>query len=133
MKKSEKISRKKFLKRITGWLSIPIAVLWIKGVDRSISSSSKTKIILPSDLPQGISFMDKIIINKQNEIVKVFSSSCTHLGCKINSTRENELICSCHGSKFNYEGKPIVGPAIKPLKQLEVLKSIKTGELTVYV
>ena len=64
--------------------------------------------------------------------VKIFSSKCTHLGCKINSSIDSKLVCPCHGSKFNFNGIPENGPATEPLTKLELVKD-KSGELVVYV
>lgn len=133
MSKIEKLTRRKLLRKIVILLSLPISFLWIKGIDRKIASSTKIKIVLPHDLLEGITFLDKIIILKNREDIKVFSSSCTHLGCKINSEIDNNLICPCHGSKFNHNGLPTVGPAVKPLKQIELQRDKKNGEVIVYV
>ena len=133
MNKTEKITRRKLLRKISGLLSLPVIAFWIKGIDQTKATTAKNKIILPSDLSEGITFLDKVIIRKKGENIKVFSSSCTHLGCKINSEIDNKLICPCHGSKFNYDGDPKVGPAVKPLIQLELRKDNKTGEVIVYV
>ena len=133
MSKTEKITRRKLLRKIIGILSLPIIAFWIKGIDRTKAISAKEKIILPNDLSEGITFLDKVIIRKKREKIRVFSSSCTHLGCKINSEVDNRLICPCHGSKFNFDGDPTVGPAVKPLMQFELRKDNKTGEVIVYV
>lgn len=133
MNKTEKITRRKLLRKIAGLLSLPVITFWIKGIDQTKATSTRNKIILPNNLSEGITFLDKIIIRKKSETIKVFSSSCTHLGCKINSEIDNKLICPCHGSKFNYDGNPTVGPAVKPLTQLEIHKDNKTGEVIVYV
>jgi len=133
MSKTEKITRRKLLRKIVGILSLPIIAFWIKGIDRTKAISTKEKIILPNDLSEGITFLDKVIIRKKREKIRVFSSSCTHLGCKINSEVDNRLICPCHGSKFNFDGDPTVGPAVKPLMQFELRKDNKTGEVIVYV
>jgi len=133
MSKTEKITRRNLLRKIAGIVSLPMIAFWMKGIDRTKATSARTKITLPNDLSEGITFLDKVIIRKNGENVKVFSSSCTHLGCKINSEAEDELICPCHGSKFSFDGNPIVGPAVKPLKQLELHKDKKSGEVIVYV
>lgn len=133
MNKTEKITRRKLLRKIAGILSLPVVAFWIKGIDQTKATTAENKIILPNDLSEGISFFDKVIIRKAGEDIKVFSSSCTHLGCKINSEIDNKLICPCHGSKFNYDGNPITGPAVKPLTQLEIHKDTNTGEVIVYV
>ncbi|NOX66364.1 MAG: Rieske 2Fe-2S domain-containing protein [Chlorobi bacterium] len=133
MNKTEKITRRSLLRKIAGIISLPMIAFWMKGIDRTKATSARTKITLPNDLSEGITFLDKVIIRKNGKNVKVFSSSCTHLGCKINSEAEDELICPCHGSKFSFDGNPIVGPAVKPLKQLELHKDKKSGEVIVYV
>ena len=133
MSKTEKITRRKLLRKIVGILSLPIIAFWIKGIDRTIAISTKEKLILPNDLSEGITFLEKVIIKKKGKKIRVFSSSCTHLGCKINSEVDNRLICPCHGSKFNFDGDPTVGPAVKPLMQFELRKDNKTGEVIVYV
>ncbi|VAX21339.1 hypothetical protein MNBD_IGNAVI01-2737 [hydrothermal vent metagenome] len=133
MNKTEKITRRSLLRKIVGIVSLPMIAFWMKGIDRTKATSVRTKIILPNDLSEGITFLDKVIIRRNGENVKVFSSSCTHLGCKINSEADDELICPCHGSKFSFNGNPIVGPAVKPLKLLELHKDKKSGEVIVYV
>ena len=44
-------------------------------------------------------------------------STCTHLGCELEfNNAERTFDCPCHGSRFNYEGKVIEGPAILKLR-----------------
>lgn len=63
-------------------------------------------------------YKDFIVVNKNGDI-SVFSSHCSHLGCIINRSENDTLVCPCHGSVFNESGNPMRGPAIKPLKQLD--------------
>jgi Rieske Fe-S protein len=44
---------------------------------------------------------------------------CTHLGCTVNVTPK-ELICPCHGSSFDRQGKVLKGPAVRPLLRYTV-------------
>ncbi len=105
----------------------------VKGIEREKDNTLSDRIVIPSNIPNGITFFDKIIVQKIEKRIVIFSSSCTHLGCKIIRETDNKLICPCHGSKFDLDGYPITGPAVKPLKRLEVVKDTETGEMVVYV
>lgn len=51
--------------------------------------------------------------------VYISSNYCTHLDCLLSSghVTEDGLLCSCHGSVFDFEtGDPILPPATKPIK-----------------
>lgn len=74
---------------------------------------------IPKDIPQGLSIKDEVILFKSEHELKIFSSRCTHLGCKINTIENGELICPCHGSKYNSNGEVVKGPSIKNLRSLD--------------
>ena len=47
-------------------------------------------------------------------------TTCTHLGCELDyNDAEKSFDCPCHGSRFDYEGKVIEGPALEDLKKIE--------------
>ncbi len=49
----------------------------------------------------------------------VVDITCTHLGCELRfNSFEKSWDCPCHGSRFNYDGTILNGPALKPLKLL---------------
>lgn len=89
-------------------------------VKRLKQSEGRSEIKINGDIPDGISFYDEVIISKQGNNIKAFSSHCTHLGCVINELRNGEIICPCHGSRFDIDGKPVKGPAVERLKQLDI-------------
>ncbi len=56
---------------------------------------------------------------------KAYASSnyCSHLDCLMSSgsATEDGLLCSCHGSVFDYDtGEPITPPATKPIRMYPV-------------
>ena len=98
-----------------------------------VETAKKERVEIPNNLPNGISFINNTIINKNSNNMKAFSSKCSHLGCKINKVENDTFVCPCHGSKFNLDGIPQNGPATKPLHELEIIKEKATGDLVIYV
>jgi len=48
------------------------------------------------------------------------SAKCTHMGCERRwNTGEKSWDCTCHGSRFDPEGRVIAGPAIEDLHEVE--------------
>ena len=47
----------------------------------------------------------------------VLSSVCTHLGCVVD-VEGRHLVCPCHGSTYDREGRVLGGPATRPLTRL---------------
>lgn len=131
--KMKKLSRRKLFKLIGSLFSVSTFGLWLGGTRRTLSMSRPAKKILSSNMPGGLSFNDDLIIYSKENDLKIFSSSCTHLGCKISHISEDELICPCHGSRFSKEGRILNGPAQKSLKQLKHEIDISSGDIIVYV
>jgi len=128
-----KINRKKFLKLVAAAIVLPFLVIWDNIVLRTIKQRSiNSKIILPADVPPGITFYKSIIVNKDDNDLQVFSSRCTHLGCKINKLEDGKLICPCHGSQFDSYGKVLKGPAAASLIKLNCKTDQKTNEIIVF-
>lgn len=65
-----------------------------------------------------ITFHDEIIVISKGEELRAYSAVCTHLGCLINRAEQNELVCPCHGSRFDSRGRVVKGPAQKDLPKL---------------
>ena len=59
----------------------------------------------------------------ENGKIYFLSTPCTHMGCKVNwNNAERTWDCPCHGSRFNYDGKVIHGPAVMDLKEYKDLE-----------
>jgi Rieske Fe-S protein len=58
-----------------------------------------------------------IIVTKIAETAyAAFSSRCTHRGCEVSLPENNIIVCDCHNSNFDIQGKVTHGPAKKDLK-----------------
>ena len=83
-------------------------------------------------LGDGVYFYNNFIVSVDKEKTSVFSNKCTHAGCLINREISGELVCPCHGSKFNAKtGAVLRGPAVLPLNRLTFKEDLKTGEIIV--
>jgi ubiquinol-cytochrome c reductase iron-sulfur subunit len=53
-----------------------------------------------------------------------FSKICTHAGCPVSLYEQetSRILCPCHQSQFDVtkDGKPVFGPAVRPLPQLPI-------------
>lgn len=134
MIKREKMPRRKFIKILGGLISIPAAVIFYFTSERRREESYKTeKIYLPATIDPGVTFLNRTILVNNGGNLKVFNSSCTHLGCKINRQENNNFVCPCHGSRYDLEGNVIQGPATLPLNPLKIIQEKETGRLYVIV
>ncbi len=111
-------SRRTFLK--TGMIGIAsfFVFVWNKLTLNYIESSSKKQVNFPMPQNKLVSFFNDYIVIRQNNNTRVLSSHCTHLGCKINKTENDLLICPCHGSEYDLSGKVVKGPAYKNLDEV---------------
>jgi cytochrome b6-f complex iron-sulfur subunit len=74
-----------------------------------------------SDLPAGGALVfreERVALLREGETVYALSLVCTHLGCSVTVTADG-LVCPCHGSRFDRQGKVLHGPADRPLSLLE--------------
>lgn len=52
-------------------------------------------------------------------VVHLVDTTCSHMGCELNwNEAERSWDCPCHGSRFNYQGAVIEGPATEDLTRL---------------
>lgn len=133
MDDQKKFNRKFILKIAAALLTLaPIGFIFPLVEKFRLSSLNRKKIELPDDLPEGITFLNEIIVNKTADNLKIFSSKCTHLGCMIkNRDSLGNIVCSCHGSIFSPEGKVLSGPASSDLKNLAWRRDIKSGKIII--
>jgi cytochrome b6-f complex iron-sulfur subunit len=130
----DNISRKSFLKKLGIAALLPFGAAWYSSVARNVSYSSVKKVKFNySEIENGITFRDDIIVNKKDNDIRIYSSKCTHLGCKLNKMDNNEIVCPCHGSRFSVDGKVLMGPADNNLKELSYSVNKSAKEIVIDV
>ncbi|APA96908.1 ubiquinol-cytochrome c reductase iron-sulfur subunit [Nocardia seriolae] len=69
------------------------------------------------DVPVGGGIIkgDTVITQPAAGTYQGFSSTCTHLGCKVNEVTDGLIKCPCHGSSYHLDGSVAGGPAPRAL------------------
>ncbi len=89
------------------------------------STTSSGPVTTTGDVPVGggvILAAEKIVVTQPSEgEFKAFTAVCTHAQCLVTSVEDDEIDCSCHGSRFSIvDGSVVTGPAGEPLAELKV-------------
>ena len=131
----KQISKRNFLKYLSGFFLLPFIYLFDKLIDIEINSKNRRHsfVEIPNNFIRQITFFENFIVIKQNNTLQIFSSKCTHLGCKINKIDNHKLICPCHGSVYSINGKVLNGPAIKNLTQLSFKTDLINNKIKVLI
>jgi len=77
------------------------------------------ELSIESGIADGLHFFDKVILIKSGDEMRLLSSKCSHLGCRIDKVENSQLVCPCHGSRYNLEGTPVKGPSVNSLTQVK--------------
>ncbi len=119
MDRRKRINRKTFFKWATAALAVPLAYVWQASVSRDKSFSKQEQTLeIEKGLPDGVHFFGRVILVKENENYKLMSSKCTHLGCEIDKLENGRMVCPCHGSRYDKNGRPVKGPASDNLQNI---------------
>ncbi|WP_067705035.1 ubiquinol-cytochrome c reductase iron-sulfur subunit [Nocardia jejuensis] len=92
--------------------SAPIAPPDAKDEKREPAELART-----ADVPVGGGVIagDTVITQPSAGNFQGFSSTCTHLGCKVSEVSAGVIKCPCHNSTFNLDGSVAGGPAPRAL------------------
>lgn len=71
-----------------------------------------------------------VIVVRANDEWYALSARCTHEACAVKPVK-GILACTCHNSRFNYEGEIRGGPAPRPLPTYAVAEVGEYLEITV--
>jgi len=113
-----KVGRRHFIR--LAWLAIAAMAVfvWNKLTLNHLEMGKPKKRIFPFNKNKSVTFVGNYIIVNHEDVTKVLSSHCTHLGCTINQTENSRLVCPCHGSEYDLNGTVLKGPAYKNLKTI---------------
>ena len=130
------MNRKTFLRLATIGAAAAFVALWsiMTGKSKQLSEQPVVSRINIAKLGTGIFWYDKYIVVKSASLLKIFSNRCTHAGCRINKEIDGQLVCPCHGSRYDsLTGKVLQGPAGQPLSTIPFTTDTKTGEIIIKV
>ncbi|MEI6575895.1 MAG: Rieske 2Fe-2S domain-containing protein [Bacteroidota bacterium] len=128
------MTRRESLQKLSYLLLVPVSGLVYTLVKSKQEAGHNVSFIrVPYSFPEGLTFFPEIIAFKKDNKVLFLSSACTHLGCKIKKEEQGILVCPCHGSSYDAEGKNLRGPANKPLQKLTYKRENITGDYLVNV
>jgi Rieske Fe-S protein len=130
------INRKTFLRLAAiGTLSAFLILWnWMIGKQKHLSAKPVVTKLNTAKLGNGIFFFERFILVKAKGSLKVFSNRCTHAGCRINQEIAGQLVCPCHGSRYEAAtGKVVQGPAGIALSKIPYAIDTKTGEITITI
>ncbi len=72
------------------------------------------------------------LIRTSDTVVTALDSTCTHLGCRVSwDAASQELVCPCHGGRYDRTGAVTAGPPPAPLTAFET--RISDGDVLVRV
>jgi Rieske Fe-S protein len=124
-----KLSRRDFLKLSIDALLGLGGLLGIAGLVRFFGYEPDPGLPAEFDLGDASAYPDgsrtlrpdipAAIFNRAGEY-SACSLTCTHLGCTVEADGEDALVCPCHGSRYDRDGKVLAGPAQSPLPTLRV-------------
>ena len=129
MKNQKLIARKQFIQILVGIGTGLFAWIWFRL--SQFQNDKETQLIFRhnTDIPLGTSYFGKYYLYRKGNAIHAFSTKCTHAGCLIGKSNAGILQCSCHGSQFDAAtGKPLRGPALMPLQQLDCQFDPKSGQ-----
>ena len=134
---SHQQTRRSFFARGYLWLRWLAGALLLYPVFRFIDFTPPKKprlIKVSKDVPIGGFVVEHdFILFVDKDGPRAVSRKCTHLGCRLNyRTKENDLLCPCHQSRFTITGKRVSGPAKIDLVSYQV-KKMSSKEGTGYI
>jgi len=85
------------------------------------SSPAREPVVFEPADGDGIVQQGQVLLVREGAAVRALSARCTHLGCTVGVAVDGvTLVCPCHGSEYDLEGRVLRGPARRALQALEI-------------
>ena len=114
------MTRRRLLTALVGFAAALLVLLWGILSSERRSRLGPRRLSFASPLSDGVTFEGDVILVRRGATVSAFSSRCPHLGCRLGRVQGEQLICPCHGSRFDLGGHRLVGPAATDLEPLQI-------------
>ena len=109
-------------------LLLPLALPFAAMMDRMRVRGRPAPQPLPAELPLGLSITGDAVVHRHADgRLQAWSARCTHLGCRLDRVIDGAVVCPCHGSRFDDQGRVLTGPAARPLQALQVTADAAGG------
>jgi nitrite reductase/ring-hydroxylating ferredoxin subunit len=127
-------SRRTIVRTLSWLCAAPVPFLFASMIDRHARlARAPRRVEIPAPSADGVLFTDEVVVCTSAGTTKLFSSRCTHLGCRLGDVRNDLLVCPCHGSRFRLDGSVAAGPASRALESLPFTVDPRSGALIVHV
>lgn len=117
------------------WMLSTAPIAWALGtmLQRMRARDESAPALIPSEVPEGLTVVGEVIVNRGADgSVRAYSARCPHLGCRLDRIVDGVIVCPCHGSRFEGDGRVVSGPAVRPLTRLHVSPNASTGGWTAH-
>jgi len=116
----------------TGLAAMAVTAGALAGCSTAPSSTDSDPTV--ADIPVGSGLIqsegDYVITQPTSGEFHAFSKTCPHAGCAVGEIQGTNIVCPCHGSRFDLTtGGVVQGPATTGLTELSV--SVEGDQLTV--
>ena len=102
--------------------NVEVATHFVKGLVKPLLATVTPKQLQPGEATINASLKHgRVAAYNDGGVLKCVAATCTHLGCSVRwNDGEKSWDCSCHGSRFGLDGSVLHGPAVTPLKIVDV-------------
>ncbi|HEY3449786.1 MAG TPA: Rieske (2Fe-2S) protein [Myxococcales bacterium] len=113
------MQRRTFLHALLAAATAALIAAWglLSAARRKSAASRRISVAAPT--VDGVTFDEDVLLVRRGGQLKAYWSRCPHLGCRIQRVEGEQLVCPCHGSRFDLDGRVLTGPASTDLRALE--------------